>query len=278
MSFASDFWIREHLSESAISIVFRAVRNNDGLPCVIKCLKAEYPTDKELGRYHREFEMVRAADFSGVVRCLEMRHYNRSLMLVYEDFEAISLRHLLINRTLSINEFYDIATQVVETLGSLHRAQIIHKDINPSNIVVNPGTGEAKIIDFGIASRVPAEQQAIASPKLLEGTLAYMSPEQTGRMNRVLDYRTDFYSLGATFYEMLSRTRLFEADDDMELVHCQIARDPVPLHRRSPEIPLALSKIVMKLLAKTAEDRYQSSAGLLADLAAVRATGRLDRF
>ena len=136
--------------------------------------------------------------------------------------------------------------------------------------MINPSTGEVKIIDFGISTRFSTEHPVMKSPEVLEGTLAYMSPEQTGRMNRSLDYRTDFYSLGATFYEMLTRSRPFDADDEMELVHCQIAREPVPPHRRNPDVSLALSKIVSKLMAKKAEDRYQSAAGLVADLETVR--------
>ena len=163
-------------------------------------------------------------------------------------------------------------------LGQVHRAHIIHKDINPSNLVINPGTGEVKIIDFGIATRFSTEHPVMKSPEVLEGTLAYMSPEQTGRMNRSLDYRTDFYSLGATFYEMLTGSRPFDADDEMELVHCQIAREPVPAHRRNPDVSLALSKIVSKLMAKKAEDRYQSAVGLVADLETVRGGGGLERF
>ena len=144
--------------------------------------------------------------------------------------------------------------------------------------MLNPGTGEAKIIDFGLSTRFATEHPVLKSAEVLEGTVAYMSPEQTGRMNRSLDYRSDFYSLGATFYEMLTGRRPFDAEDMIALVHCHIAREPVPPHRVNADVPLALSKIVSKLMAKKAEDRYQSAAGILADLETVRGRANLDRF
>jgi serine/threonine protein kinase len=141
---------------------------------------------------------------------------------------------------------------VAEILGAIHAGNIIHKDINPSNIVYNPATGQVKIIDFGISTVLSRENPTLSNPNVLEGTLAYMSPEQTGRMNRAIDYRTDFYSLGATFYELLTGRLPFVTGDAMELVHCHMAKVPVPPHEVNPQIPKVVSDIVMKLLAKTA--------------------------
>jgi predicted ATPase/class 3 adenylate cyclase/tRNA A-37 threonylcarbamoyl transferase component Bud32 len=278
MSFIHGFQIRERLHESKRSLVLRAIRDTDGLPVVIKVLKNDYPTTAELARYRHEFDITHSLDLAGVIRSYELRRHEKTLLMVLEDFGGMSIGSLLRDRPLSLDEFLDTAIQATVALGHVHRAQIIHKDINPSNLVINPGTGEVKIIDFGISTRFSVEHPVLMNPTVLEGTLAYMSPEQTGRMNRSLDYRTDLYSLGATFYEMLTRSPLFEANDDMELVHCHIAREPIPAHRRNPDVPLALSKIVSKLLAKKAEDRYQGTAGLLADLETVRAGGGLERF
>jgi PAS domain S-box-containing protein len=180
--------------------------------------------------------------------------------------------------------FLRLAIAITDTLGKIHAAHVIHKDINPGNIVFNPKTGVVKIIDFGIATRFSRTNPTFKSLHLLEGTPAYLSLEQTGRMNRMLDYRTDFYSLGATFYELLTGQLPFPTEDLLELVHCHIATPPIPPHEvrgmgygvwgvgtdgsssTRHTIPKAVSDIVMKLMAKNAEDRYQSAWGIKADL------------
>ena len=167
---------------------------------------------------------------------------------------------------LPLDEFFPIAIQIADSLNGLYRHRVIHKDLKPDNILINPETKQVKLIDFSIASLLPRETQEIQNPNGLEGTLAYMSPEQTGRMNRGIDYRTDFYSLGATFYELLTGQIPFITNDPMELVHSHIAKQPVPIHRLNPNLPTILSDIVEKLMAKNAEDRYQSALGLKYDL------------
>ena len=276
MIFIEGLTFRERLYESPGSLVFRALRKDDSLPVVIKWLKDDYPTPSDLTRYRQEFEVTQSLVHPGVVRSHELRSHDKSLLIVFEDFGGMSIDHLLRDRPMSLDEFFDSATQLAATIGYIHSQSIIHKNITPQNIVINPGTGEVKIIDFGISSRFSSERPTRAAA--LEGTLPYMSPEQTGRMNRSLDYRTDFYSLGATFYEMLTRSLPFQAEDEMELVHCQLAREPIPVHRRNPDVPLALSKIISKLMAKRAEDRYQSASGLLEDLRAVRRGETIERF
>ena len=278
MSFIQGFQVRERLYESKNSLVLQGVRDSDGLPVVIKVLKNDFPTTGELARYRREFEITQSLDLPGIIHCYELRRHEKTLLMVFEDFGGMSIASLLKDRSLSLDEFFDTAIQVAVALGQVHRAHIIHKDICPANLVINPATGEVKIIDFGIATRFSTEQPVLKSPDVLEGTLAYMSPEQTGRMNRSLDYRTDFYSLGAAFYEMVTGSRPFDADDEIELVHSQIAREPVPAHRRNPDVSLALSKVISKLMAKKAEGRYQSAAGLVADLETVRSSAGLERF
>ncbi|WP_293126896.1 AAA family ATPase [Okeania sp. SIO1I7] len=197
-----------------------------------------------------------------------MQRHENSLAILIEDFGGSSLNHLMLENKFNLEEFLVIAIQITESLASIHGANIIHKDINPSNIVYNPQTRELKIIDFGISTRLAWENSTIDNPNLLEGTLAYISPEQTGRMNRGVDYRTDFYALGVTFYELLTHQLPFTTTDPMELVHCHIAQQPTPPSEKNSEIPQSISQIVMTLLAKIPEARYQSAWGLKADLSA----------
>ena len=166
----------------------------------------------------------------------------------------------------SLQEFLHIAIQIASILDELYRHRVIHKDIKPRNILINPSTSHVKLIDFSIASLLPKESQILTSPNCLEGTLAYLSPEQTGRMNRGIDYRSDFYSTGVTFYKLLTTELPFSTTDPMELVHCHIAKQPLAAHQRNPAIPPLLSAIISKLMAKNAEDRYQSALGLKYDL------------
>ena len=168
-------------------------------------------------------------------------------------------------------EMLAIALQLVDALAHIHDAGVIHKDIKSENIVYDPTTHNVCISDFGLASRIVRETQALTSPNVMEGTLQYISPEQTGRMNRPIDYRTDFYSLGVTFYEMLTQQLPFTATDSMELIHSHLARQPLAPHELRAEVPRALSRIVMKMMAKNAENRYQSASGLRHDLERCRA-------
>ena len=154
----------------------------------------------------------------------------------------------------------------METLGELHQNSVIHKNINPANIIINRKTAEVKLTDFSISSVLHQEDPRIISPTVMEGDFAYFSPEQTGRMNCILDYRTDFYSLGVTFYEILTGRFPFQATDALELVHSHMAKRPLPVHEVDSTVPTAISAIVSKLMAKTAEERYLSASGLKADL------------
>lgn len=158
------------------------------------------------------------------------------------------------------------AIGLATALSGLHKSELIHKDVKPANVLVDPATGQVRLMGFGMATRLPRERQAPAPPEFIAGTLSYMAPEQTGRMNRSIDSRSDLYALGATLYEMLTGTLPFSATDPMELVHSHIARQPVPPGDRLPGIPRPVSAIIMKLLAKTAEERYQTAAGAARDL------------
>jgi predicted ATPase/serine phosphatase RsbU (regulator of sigma subunit)/tRNA A-37 threonylcarbamoyl transferase component Bud32 len=253
--------------ESANSLVYRATRNEDKKPVILKVLKEDYPTPEELFRYKQEYDLIcRLADIDGVINAYQIEKYHNTLVICLEDFGGESLKHWLAQRTFSLEELLRLAILSADILGQVHQQNIIHKDINPANLIFNPTTGQMKIIDFGISSVLPRENLTLKNPNQLEGTLTYISPEQTGRMNRAVDYRTDFYSLGVTFYELFTSTVPFETTDAMELVHSHIAIKPPSPVEINPELPTTVSDIIMKLLEKTAEARYQSAWGLKADL------------
>jgi predicted ATPase/signal transduction histidine kinase/tRNA A-37 threonylcarbamoyl transferase component Bud32 len=265
-----NYQIGTQIYESANSLVYRGVRFYDNQPVILKVLKEDYPTPEELTRYRQEYEITHDLDLTGVIKAYSIEKYQNTLAIILEDFGGESLRQLMVVRPFTLKEFLPLAIQIAEALGHIHLANIIHKDINPANIVWHQKTNQLKIIDFGIASRLPRENPVLKNPEQLEGTLAYLSPEQTGRMNRSLDYRTDLYSLGVTFYELLTGKQPFESDSAMELVHCHLAKTPKPVSEINPEVPLIISDIIMKLMAKNVEDRYQSAFGVKFDLEKVQ--------
>ena len=256
--------------ESTNSLVYRGIRQVDNTPVILKVLKQDYPTPAELTRYKQEYEITNSLNLEGVIKAYSQQDYQRTLVIILEDFGGESLaklgNELETSFPMPLPKFLCLAIEITEILGRIHSNNVIHKDINPSNIVLNPVTGIVKLIDFGIATRLSRTNPTFRNPNVLEGTLAYISPEQTGRMNRFLDYRTDFYSLGVTFYELLTGKLAFTTTDVMELVHCHIAKEPLPPSTINPAIPQTVSSIVMKLMAKNAEERYQSAWGIKADL------------
>lgn len=266
MVMLSGYEIIEKIYESSKTLVYRAVRSSDQKPVVIKALKNKYPTPREIAVFRKQYTLANHLDILGIVRPYSLEEQDNQWALILEDFGAVSLRDYCKTHSIDLTTFFSIALQTTQILGELHRNRVIHKDIKPANLLLNPLAGQIKITDFSIASILPKETQTLISPNGLEGTLPYMSPEQTGRMNRGIDYRSDFYSLGVTFYQLLTKRLPFESHDPLELVHCHLAKQPVPLSELDSTIPVALSEIVMKLMSKMAEDRYQSAAGLQHDL------------
>ncbi|MCP5495290.1 MAG: serine/threonine-protein kinase PknK [Leptospiraceae bacterium] len=266
--------------EGSSSLVFRAKRSNDGYPVILKLLKNKYPTPEQLRMHRQEFHLVSQLNQPNIIKAYKQETWKKIPYIVFEDFGGISVKEWLESYTFdfTIEIFLKIALKIVHALEQLHSQNIIHKDINPSNIVINPNTLELKIIDLGISSSLSQEVPGLQAPGNLEGTLYYISPEQTGRMNRIVDYRTDFYSLGVTFYEIITGQIPFKSTDPMELVHSHIAKYPVPPHNLevnnrlknsitpNSNIPEVISNIILKLMAKNAEDRYQSTWGLKIDL------------
>jgi len=256
----------EKIHDSTRTIVYRGIRESDKKRAIVKLLKAEYPTFAELVQLRNQYAIAVNLDLPGIVKPLALENYRHGFALVMEDDSGISLKQYTGDNPLKIEEFLPIAISLVNTLEGLYQNRIIHKDIKPHNILINPETQQVKLIDFSISSLLPRETTGIQNPNILEGTLAYISPEQTGRMNRGIDYRSDFYSLGVTCYELLTGRLPFSSSDPMELVHCHIAKQPTPIYQIASDIPETLGDIVMKLMAKTAEDRYQSARGIRHDL------------
>nr|WP_233287105.1 AAA family ATPase [Bradyrhizobium oropedii] len=226
---------------------------------------ADQPSRSSLDRLTHEYELKDELDGAWAVRPLELVGEAGRTILVLEDEGGEPIERLL-GVPMKVGRFLGLAIAVTSAVGKLHQRGLIHKDIKPANILLNDATGEVRLTGFGIASRFARERQSPHPPETIAGTLAYMAPEQTGRMNRSIDSRSDLYALGVTFYQMLTGVLPFDAVDPMEWVHCHLARRPVPPAERLNEIPGAVSAIVIKLLAKRAEDRYQTATGLEGDL------------
>jgi PAS domain S-box-containing protein len=241
----------------------------------------DQPTSESLNRLTHEYGLKDDLDNAWSARPVALTHYKDRMTLVLEDPGGTPIDRLL-GRPLDVLHFLRIAIPLAGTLRRVHERGLIHKDIKPANILADPASGGVWLTGFGIASRLPRERQAPAPPEVIAGTLAYMAPEQTGRMNRSVDSRSDLYALGVTFYEMLTGQLPFTAADPMEWVHCHIARQPLPPGERVAGLPGPLSAIVMKLLAKIAEERYQTASGLEADLQRClrewETHGRIDAF
>lgn len=257
--------IKETVARSARTLVRRARRVQDGAAVVIKSLGSEYPSALDIAQLEFEYRILLKLGARGTPRALDFRRYGGHVAMIVADFGGENLPACAPG-TAGLGIFFQIASSVVGTLGVIHAHGIVHKDIKPRNILMNPVTGEVKLIDFNSATELTRQEHDVNLPSRLEGSLPYMSPEQTGRMNRDLDYRSDYYSLGVTFFELLTGRLPFSATDTMGWVHSHISK-PVPDPRgANPAIPEPLAQIVRKLMAKNPDDRYQSARGLLRDL------------
>lgn len=274
--------IENKIHQGTKSTIYRGQRELDDTPVIIKTPSLPYPSPREIGRLRHEYEITKGLNLRGILRPYALQEIEGTLVLIFEDMGGQSLKALSTSKRLSLLEFFDIAIPLVKTLDELHQNNVIHKNINPENIIINRKTAEVKLIDFSIALILPQEDPRIISPTEMGEDFAYISPEQTGRMNRILDYRTDFYSLGVTFYEILTGRLPFQSTDALELVHSHMAKKPLSANEVDPTVPVVISKIVSKLMAKTAEERYLSASGLKADLEKclrmLERTGRIKDF
>ncbi len=260
------YTITELIYASKKTTVCRGQQQTTQISVIIKILNAEYPRLQDLIAFKNQFAISQQIDHPNIIKCYALEKYGNSYALILEDFSGISLSEYTNLQKLDINSFMPIAIAITKALEFLYAKKIIHKDIKPRNILINPQTQEIKLIDFGISSLLPKETADIKSPNVLSGTLTYMSPEQTGRMNRGIDYRTDFYSLGVTFYELLTGQLPFYSPNHLELIYYHLAKEPINAREINPQIPQVLADVITKLMAKNPDDRYQTARGIRYDL------------
>src|ERR1700688_3764083 len=274
-------YVFEALRKDKEFIVYRGQSKDDASQVLVLSLAAQRPTPESLKQLEHEYSLKVELDPTWATQPIAIaRHWDRPV-LVLEDPGGTPLDQLL-GQPLDLAFSLHLAISLSTAIGHLHQRGVIHKDIKPANVLVNSVAGRCWLMGFGIASRLPRERQSPEPPEFIAGTLAYIAPEQTGRMNRSIDSRSDLYALGVTLYEMLTGSLPFMASDPMEWVHCHIARQPIPPRERLNGTPGPVSAIVMKLLAKTAEERYQTAAGAASDLRRCldewETRGRIDEF
>ncbi|MCB9730707.1 MAG: AAA family ATPase [Deltaproteobacteria bacterium] len=258
------------LRDGRSTVVSRGVRTGDGLRVIIKRLRWQYPPADQVAAFEREYALTRRAACPQVVAVHELSEADGVLRLILEDFGATEVGQLYATGPAPLTDALDIGIAAAGALVTLHRADIIHKDINPTNLVRNPETGVVKLIDFGLSTTQRRQTVSPESVGAFAGTPRYVSPEQTGRTEVSLDWRSDLYSLGATLYHLLVGRPPFVSEDRLELIHAHIARTPEAPHDLDPRIPRVVSDLVMRCLQKRPDRRYQSASGLLHDLVRCR--------
>ncbi|MBE8997295.1 AAA family ATPase [Nostoc sp. LEGE 12447] len=247
------------------AVIYRGIKVKDQCPVIIKGLRPDQCTPNNIEQLKYEYAIAQRLNIAAAVKVYALEMHQGIPYLIMEDFEARSLDQLLDQFQEPVS-FLKIAIEITSKLAQIHTCNIVHKDIKPQNILVNLDTSQVKIADFGIAAFIPYQQQIVSSSSRIEGSLPYLAPEQTGRMNRGIDHRSDLYSLGVTFYEMLTGQLPFQGKDPLEWVHCHIAQSPPSPKKLNYDIPQILCDIIIKLLSKVAEQRYQSALGLQFDL------------
>lgn len=267
----SDYKIEEKIYQKNDFTFYRAEKNTDTKFYILKVLdKKKSRNQNSLKALKQEYIFLNQINSDYVINAIDWIDDSDHAIVVLEDIDGKTIKETLKKSELNIEQFFKLAIPIIQGLITTHEQNIIHKDINPGNIIWNSQTNDIKIIDFNIASKFDLKIVHLGNPENLQGTLSYISPEQTGRMNHKVDQRTDLYSLGITFYEMLTNQLPFQHDDPMSIVYAHLARDAAPPHLINEHVPEMLSGIVMKLLAKNPEERYQSAIGLKHDLEKVR--------
>lgn len=260
----------QHFYRGRVHTLFRARRIADGLPVILKTSNSDKINSTEIAALQSEYRILRMCAGAGVSKALSLIPFGTKIAIVMEDCGNRTLADLLGLRRLDLNSFLRLAVQLTETAKHVHDCGVIHREFNPSNIMVSSDEFSISLIDFGKATTGVQQEHRQVSPSSLDLALTYVSPEQTGRMNRSVDHRSDLYSLGVIFYEMLTGRPPFSSGDPLELVHAHLSRFPPSPKECDPDIPVVLSDIVLRLLAKAPEDRYHSAYGLLQDLLQVQ--------
>lgn len=260
-----DYTFTQTVRETDEIVIRRGHRNSDQTPVLTIATHLRKPSASTLARMEHEYSLRFELNPACSAQALDLIQGEEHAALVLSDAGGTPLDQLL-HGAMELEQFLRYAIGICKALVQLHKLDIVHKDIQPANILINAETGDTRLIGLGIASMIPREQQAAVPLEVIAGSFPYMAPEQTGRMNRSIDARSDLYSLGVSFFQMLSGALPFSANDPIEWVHCHIARQPTPLNKLRPDLPPVLSAIVMKLLTKTADERYQSALGVEADL------------
>jgi serine/threonine protein kinase len=270
------YQLNELIYESQSKLVYRGECIFDRRKAIIKLINTDSSSFDKILLFKNQHIITQDLDIQGVIKTIDFKSHENNFFLVLEDFGEICLQEYFdrirpqestrgtIDRFLRI--FLPIAIQITEILGQLYLHKIIHKDIKPANIRIDLKTQQVKLDNFSYATRYLSEERLIAKDKSFAGTLAYASPEQSGRIDRGIDYRSDFYALGITFYELLTGILPFDLADRIELIHCHLTKLAISVEQVEPLIPRTLSIIIAKLMAKNAEDRYQSALGLQRDL------------
>ncbi|MEN8905938.1 MAG: AAA family ATPase, partial [Clostridiales bacterium] len=239
------------------------------------------PNLEDIEKLRSEFFINDILSNDSIIKVEEIVEEKEKYFLVLEHFEGELLSNYIKKRILNLKQFLMMAIKIVDALGVIHKSNVIHKDINPNNIVFNSEICEIKITGFDISSLF-TEYENIEKLNKIEGTLPYISPEQTGRLNMRIDYRTDYYSLGIVFFEMLTGILPYKFVDELELINCHLAKKPIKLTETREDIPSILEKIIFKLMEKNPEDRYQSIYGLKNDLEKcildLSQTGKIEDF
>ena len=265
MEISEKYQLGTLLYSSPQSLVYRASRISDALPVVVKILNREFPSPEEIVRFKYEYDLCTSSS-EGMQNAIDYISYKNSKAIIFIDIEGDSLEKIFKDKIENLRDFILLAKAIATNLAEIHKRKVIHKDINPKNIIFNPSKNILQIIDFGISTTLSHENIEPGSTNSLEGTLGYISPEQTGRMNRVIDYRTDFYSLGATLYKLFTGSPPFDCESPAELIHAHIAKPPSWPTDLIGKTPYPVQKIILKLLSKNSEDRYQTTRGILLDL------------
>ena len=263
------------------AVIYRGIRVKDRCPVIIKGLRPEQCTPNNIEQFKHEYAIAQKLNTAAALQVYALEIDRGIPYLIMEDFEGRSLDQFLDQFQQPV-PFLKMAIEITSKLAQIHTHHIVHKDINPQNILVNLETNQVKIADFGIAAFIPYQQEIVSSSSPIEGSLPYLSPEQTGQMNRGIDYRSDLYSLGVTFYEMLTGQLPFQAKDSLEWVHCHLEKSPLSPIKLNPDIPQMLCDMIIKLLSKVPEQRYQSALGLQFDLEQcfqqLETTGQIQSF